>query len=280
MNHFLKYASFIKLEHTLFSLPLVLSGAMIANGSWPSLQVLILMLLAAIGARTFALCMNRLIDRRIDRENPRTKDWPLPSGSMKVVEAWGVAVASLFIYLIAATLLSDFCLRLSWIPLAAFVAYPYLKRVTKWSHLWLGVVWSMVPLGGFFAVNPSFKGIGPVLFLSVFSIFWLAGFDIIYSTLDEDFDKGSGLHSLPSALGSERALKVSGLFHLLAFAVLVLLYGVWLAGPITVIFLMIIGLLLYLEHQFIYYVDLAFFKLNVAVGCAVLFFIVAGIKGV
>jgi len=280
MNQFQKYASFIKLEHTLFSLPLILSGAIMAERSWPSMRVLALMLIAAAGARTFALCMNRLIDRRIDKANPRTAGRHIPSGLVKVIVAWIIALLALCIYLWAARLLSVFCFHLAWIPLAAFTAYPYFKRFTKWSHLGLGLVWSLVPLAGYFAVKPSFEGIFPVLLLGIFSIFWLAGFDVIYAIDDEAFDREAGLHSLPSALGLDRALRLSGLFHAIAFVSLVILYGVWLAGPITVILLMVIGLLLYLEHQFANYVDVAFFKMNVAIGCVVLFFVVSGIKGV
>jgi 4-hydroxybenzoate polyprenyltransferase len=280
MNLLQNYAKFIKLEHTLFSIPLILSGALLAERGWPSPMSLLLIFLAAGGARTFALCLNRIIDRNIDRQNPRTKDRPLANGSMSLLEAWLLAAVSIIIYLAAAKSLSGFCLKYSWIPLVAFTIYPYFKRFTKWSHIGLGLVWSLIPLSGFFAVKPAFDGLGAVLMLALFSLFWLAGFDIIYSTLDEDFDREAGLHSLPCAWGSERALKLSGTFHLISFMVLVVLYGVWLGGPVTVMFLGIIGILLYLEQQFANYVDLSFFKMNVAIGFAVFFFIWSGLKGV
>jgi 4-hydroxybenzoate polyprenyltransferase len=144
----------------------------------------------------------------------------------------------------------------------------------------LGLVWSLVPLAGFFAVKPSLDGAGPVFVLAVFSVFWLAGFDIIYATLDEEFDRRAGVRSLPAHLGSYRALKVSALFHLLAFFTLIFLYGFWLGGPLTVMLLAIVGVLLFLEQYFSAYVDFSFFHVNIWIGVAVLVFIMTGVKGV
>jgi len=280
MNHLQKYASFIKLEHSLFSVPLLFAGAVLAEEKWPSWRVSFLILLAGVSARVVAMSLNRIIDREIDQRNPRTRDRHLPSGALKLVDAWLSVFVALAVYLLSAWSLSDFCLRWSWIPIVAFSVYPYFKRLTKWTHLGLGLVWSLVPLGGFFAVCPSLKGVGPVALLSVFCIFWLAGFDIIYATMDEAFDREAGLYSLPSAWGSARALRMAGHFHQLAFAALVALYAVWLSGPVTVLMLFVIGILLYLEQKFSRYVDLAFFQMNVFIGFAVLFFVLLGIKGV
>ena len=116
--------------------------------------------------------------------------------------------------------------------------------------------------------------------LGLFSIFWLAGFDIIYATLDEDFDREAGLYSLPACWGGDRALRLAGMFHFLAFVVLVFLYGIWFAGPLTVMLLGIVGILLLLEYQLSRYVDLAFFQLNTIIGFVVLFFVLSGLKGV
>jgi len=280
MNYLKKYLSFIKIEHILFSLPLLFAGAYMAGRQWPSLRLACLMLLAGAGARTVALVLNRIIDLELDQKNPRTKDRQLARGQINLLEAWTIVILGLAVYLYSAWLISDFCLRLSWIPIAAFAAYPFLKRFTKWVHLFLGLVWSLVPLGGFFAVQPAWDGILPILVLSVFSVFWLAGFDIIYATLDEEFDRTHGLFSIPSCWGNKWAMRISGLFHFLAFLSLVALYSIWLAGPITVMLLIVIGILLLLEQKFSNYVDLAFFKMNVAIGFVVMFFVLAGIKGV
>jgi 4-hydroxybenzoate polyprenyltransferase len=119
-----------------------------------------------------------------------------------------------------------------------------------------------------------------VLLVALFSVFWLAGFDIIYATLDEDFDRQAGVKSLPAHMGSAKALKVAALFHFLAFVSLVVLYGVWLGGPLTVMMLAIIAVLLFLEQYFSSYVDFSFFHVNVWIGVAVLIFIMTGVKGV
>ncbi len=280
MKFLQKYAGFIKLEHTLFSIPLLFSGAYLAGNKWPSLRVTFLILIAGSSARVVAMTLNRIIDRHIDRKNPRTQSRHLATGAMKLWEAWITVFLSLAFYLFTAWLLSDFCLKYSWIPVIAFAAYPYFKRFTKWTHVGLGFVWALVPLGGFFAVNQTLVGIIPVIMLGVFCIFWLAGFDIIYATLDEKFDRESGVKSLPAAWGSERALKMAGTFHVLSFVILLALYGVWLSGPVTVMLLAMIGILLYLEQKFSNYVDLAFFQINAVIGFFVLFFVIAGIKGV
>lgn len=274
------YTSFIKLEHTLFSIPLLFAGSFLAANEWPSLRVAFLVVLAGISARVVAMTLNRIIDRRIDKKNPRTANRHLPAGTMTLWEAWATVIVGLGVYLFAAWLLSDFCLKLSWIPILAFAAYPYFKRLTKWTHVGLGLVWSLVPLSGFFAVKPSIDGVFPAAMLGIFCVFWLAGFDIIYATLDEEFDRANGVFSLPAAWGSERAMKMSGLFHILAFAALLTLYMTWFSGPVTVMLLAVIGILLYLEQAFSHYVDLAFFQMNVAIGLVVLFFVMAGTKGV
>src|SRR5690242_7563324 len=112
-----KYSSFIKLEHTLFSLPLIFAGAVIAENQWPSARVILLILLAATAARIVAMTLNRIIDREIDKRNPRTQNRHIPSGAMKLYEAWLVVFVSLAVYLLSAWLLNDVCLRLAWLPL-------------------------------------------------------------------------------------------------------------------------------------------------------------------
>ena len=276
-----KYSSFIKLEHTLFSLPLIFAGALIGAGSqWPPLRVSLLILVAGTAARVVAMTLNRIIDREIDKHNPRTQERHLASGTMKVYEAWAIVAVCLALYLFAAWLLNDVCLRLSWIPIVGFSAYPFFKRFTKWTHLGLGLVWSMVPLAGYLAVKPSAQGIAPAVMLGVFSVFWLAGFDIIYATMDEEFDRAAGVYSLPAAWGSRRALRASAVFHVLAFLALVVLYAVWFAGPITVMLLALAGALLLIEQWFSGYVDMAFFQMNAAIGLVIFLFVLSGLKGV
>lgn len=275
-----KYTSFIKLEHSLFSLPLFFSGAILATGAMPSLRTLLFILVAGSSARVVAMTLNRIVDRQIDKKNPRTQYRHLATGVMKLYEAWGVLVLALALYLWSAWSLSVFCLKLSWIPLVGFALYPTFKRFTKWTHLGLGLVWSLVPLGGFLATKATLEGVGPVLVIGIFCMFWLAGFDIIYATADEDFDRKEGLCSLPACWGLKRALRVASLFHFLAFLCLALLYGGWLSGNLSLMVLLAIGVFLFMEQKLSSWVHFAFFQTNVVIGFLVLILVMTGIKGV
>ncbi len=276
MKRVLAYGRFVKIEHTLFSFPLLLSGALLAQGEL-SLRTLLLILLAGTGARTAALGLNRILDRHIDRENPRTESRELPSGVMSPLEAFGVTAAGIGLFLASAYGISLRCLALAPIPLAIFLVYPLLKRFTMWAHLGVGAALAMGPLGAWYAVQLDFRDFGNVLILCLFTLFWVAGFDIIYSTLDQDFDRSQGLHSLPSRLGRERALLISASFHAAGFALLAALYLRALAGPVAALLLALIGVLLVTEHRRARDVDLAFFKINAALGFVVLGFIALGL---
>jgi 4-hydroxybenzoate polyprenyltransferase len=213
-----KFFSFIKIEHTLFTLPLIYSGFLLGMKEPPSLSLLALVLLSAVGARTSAFALNRIIDRNIDARNPRTAVRELPSGRMSLQEAFGVLVAGIAIYFGSAALISTFCLALAPIPLVIFTVYPYMKRFTAIAHFGVGLGMSMAPLGGYFAASPSFGNILPAALLCLFTVFWGAGFDIIYATLDEDFDRRERLYSFVSRFGKKNALMWSSIFHLIAFA--------------------------------------------------------------
>ena len=265
-----KYLSFIKIEHTLFSLPMIYSGVFLAAKERPSTLLLVLVLFAAVGARLVAMTLNRIIDREIDKHNPRTIKRELPSGSMNLMEGYGVLLLGLAVYLISAKMISDFCFFLSPIPLIVFVIYPYLKRFTPLAHFGVGMGLAMGPLGGFFAVTGSAERFGEALLLPLFNLFWATGFDIIYSTLDETFDKKAGLFSFPSRFGKKRALQISGLLHMLAFVVLIALVFFSLKALIAIPFLLLSGFLLWLEQHKAEDVELAFFKINIVVGFSIL----------
>lgn len=271
------YGRFVKIEHTLFSFPLLLSGALLARGEL-GLKTLALILVAGTGARTTALGLNRILDARIDAKNPRTRNREIPSGAISGSEAWGVTGAGIAVFLAAAYWISPKCLALAPIPLAVFLLYPLLKRMTMWAHLGVGAALAMGPLGAFYAVQLDFEDFGNALLLCSFTFFWVAGFDVIYATMDEEFDRSSGLHSLPARLGRKNALRVSFVFHLLAFALLVLLYARALEGTLSAALVALTGALLFLEHLWAEDVDLAFFKINAAVGFVVLALIWVGLK--
>jgi 4-hydroxybenzoate polyprenyltransferase len=271
-NRLISYSRFVKAEHTLFSLPLIFSGAVLAGHQWPSWKLTALMLGAGFGARTTAFAMNRMIDRRIDARNPRTAERELPKGTMSLAEAWGVLAGGLIIYLACAAAIAPICLYLSPLPLAVFVIYPYMKRFTPLAHFGVGLADAMAPLGGWMAVRQSFEGVGPALWLGLFTFLWVSGFDIIYSTMDEKFDRSENLHSLPSRLGSQTALKISGGLHVAAFLSLAALYYFYLRTPLALGCLGMIGGLLYWEHSQSDDVDLAFFKINAVLSFGVLIF--------
>lgn len=270
------WGRFLRFEHTLFSLPMLFAGVLLGAGLDPPGRLLLLVLTAGVGARTAALGLNRIIDRRLDAENPRTVSRELPSGALGLGEAWGLTAGGTGVYLGAAWLLAPICLVLAPIPLAVFVAYPYLKRVTPWCHLGVGLGLAMAPLGGWFAARLSFDGVGPALFLAGFTLAWVAGFDVIYSTLDQAHDRAVGLRSLPARYGRRTALRISRALHLTAWLLLAALVFGWLAWPPALAPLLGVGGLLAWEQRKADDIDLAFFRVNVWVGFIALATVAAG----
>ncbi len=279
------YASFVRLEHTLFSLPLILAGVFSAPGSALAPLRWLLIAIAAVGARTAAMALNRLIDRRLDALNPRTRGRELPSGRMRLAEAWGLLVASSAAYLIACAALGPWYLRVSWVPLLVFTVYPYLKRVTPFCHFGVGAALALAPLAGYAAAHPDLTRPAVAFWIAGFAFAWVSGFDIIYATLDEEFDRSQGVKSMVAWLGRARALRVSAVLHGAAFACLLavgaLLWRMpgsarapW-AAPALALTLAFSGVLLVLEQRWAEDVNLAFFKVNVVVGFAVLALVLA-----
>jgi 4-hydroxybenzoate polyprenyltransferase len=272
-----KYFSFVKIEHTLFSLPLIYSGVLLGTqGRAPTITVLFLVLAAATGARTIAFALNRIIDRHIDARNPRTLVRDLPSGRMTLSEALWVLLAGALLYFGSAWFISSFCFTLSPIPLAVFVVYPTMKRFTPLAHFGVGLGLAMGPLGGWFAVSPSLDHLAVPLLLAFFTLFWVAGFDIIYSTLDEEFDRKENLYSFPSRFGRERALWFSGIFHAVAFVLLVVLFFYSILSLLALPLLLLTGFLLYLEQKKASDVELAFFTINSIAGFCVFLMVLIG----
>lgn len=271
------FLNFIKIEHTLFSLPLIYSGVFLASRQLPSIKLLVLILFAAIGARTTALALNRIIDREIDRRNPRTADRELASGRLSVRDASMVLAGGIAVYLLSAALISTFCLMIAPIPLAIFVAYPYMKRFTPLAHFGVGLGLAMAPLGGWFAVQQSLENAGPAVLLTLFTVLWVSGFDIIYSTLDELFDRQAQLYSFSSRYGKKTALRISAFLHVAAFVVLAILFLTYVRAVASFVFLLCSGYLLYLEHRKSEDVELAFFRINAVLGFAVLGMVVSGV---
>ena len=273
------YASFVRFEHTLFSLPLILAGVFSARGDAMSATRWLLVAVAAVGARTAAMTLNRVIDRHHDAKNPRTRSRELPAGRMKLAEAVALLAVSTAAYLVACSALGPWYLKVAIVPFAVFAAYPYLKRFTPLCHAGVGTALALAPLAGFAAAHPSLEQSGAALMLSAFALCWVTGFDIIYATLDEASDRANGIHSMVVWLGRERALRVSWALHVAA--ALALGRAVWRiatsGGAASPGWLAVSGIgfaatvvLLWLEQRWAEDVNLAFFKTNVVVGFLVL----------
>ena len=216
---------------------------------------------------------NRVIDRDIDSKNPRTANREIPASKVTVREAIILGLFSLFCYFLFAYLLAPICLVLSPIPLAIFIAYPYLKRYTSMAHFGVGLALSMAPLGGYMAASQRIPLTPDIIALGLFVFFWVSGFDIIYATLDEEFDRDQGLFSLPAVMGKSRALRISGILHFLSFCGLSVVGFLGNQNWISMVILALTGFFLFLEHRFSDNVDLAFFGGNVVVGFLVLFLV-------
>jgi len=273
-----RYFSFVKIEHTLFSLPLIYSGVMLASRDGaPPLRILILVLTAATGARTVTFALNRIIDRQIDARNPRTASRDLPTGRMTLWDAAWVTIAGGALYCGSALLISPFCLYMAPIPLAVFIIYPTMKRYTPLAHFGVGLGLAMGPLGGWFAISPSFHDLSAPALLALFTLFWVAGFDIIYATLDEEFDRRESLYSFPARFGKRTALRISAVFHGIAFLLLVALFLYSYMSLLALPLLLLTGGLLYLEQRKAEDVPLAFFRINAVAGFAVFCMVLIGV---
>lgn len=259
----------IKFEHTIFALPFAFMGAVLGNmvveGTWPTWSEIGWIIAAMVGARSAAMALNRLIDRRIDAKNPRTSKRAIPAGLISEKEVILFIIGSFALLFLAASQLNRLAVIL--LPVAVFILvfYSYTKRFTWLCHVILGASIGLAPLGGWVAVTGQIDGLALILYVSV--IFWTAGFDIIYACQDVEFDRREGLYSIPSRFGLARALFLARLFHgitiagLVALAVLVPL-GTWFMLGVAVA----AGLLIY-EHRLVSPGDLsrlntAFFTMN------------------
>ena len=216
---------FTKIEHTAFSLPLVIAGSWIATqGRSPGLPLLLLIVTAAAGARIFGMSFNRIFDRSIDARNPRTASRELPSGRMSVRMALAVALLGLGVYFTACTILGGWCLVLSPVPLIPLLGYSLLKRFTALCHFGIGLCLALAPLGAYVATAGDIRFSSGIILFAVFVFFWLSGADIIYSLLDIDNDLAHGIRSLPAQVGPRNALAISAACELIASGALTAVY--------------------------------------------------------
>ncbi len=259
------YGRMIKFSHSIFALPFALSSAALAARQGFRWSQVLWILVAMVGARSAAMGFNRLADQAIDAGNPRTAGRELPRGVLSRTEVWSFVLLSAAALVAAAAMLNPLCLALSPLALVIVFGYSYTKRFTPASHLVLGLALSLAPLGAWLAIRGAFSS--TPLMLAGAVLFWVAGFDTIYSCQDADFDRAAGLHSLPARLGIARALTLARIFHL---AAVVLLAAVFLLEELHLVYLpgvLALALLLVYEHSLVKADDLsqvnaAFFTVN------------------
>ena len=265
------YASLVRFSHTVFALPFAFASLVLA---WPrhaiTLRSVLWILVAMVCARTAAMGFNRLADRKFDALNPRTKSWELPMGTVKTWEAGLLTIGASIIFVLGAYQLNWTCFVLSPIALAVIFFYSLTKRFTWTSHLFLGVALSLAPIGAWLAVAGSATDLRELvipLCLGLAVVFWLAGFDIIYSLQDREFDRSHGLHSIPVRFGVTWALRLSSLFHVCTIVFLILVGVAAKLGIIYWIGCLAVSLILMWEHRIVRPNDLsrinrAFFDFN------------------
>jgi 4-hydroxybenzoate polyprenyltransferase len=276
------YINLVKLPHTVFALPFALVGVVLASyRSRLRLGELGWVVLAFSAARFAAMAFNRIADRRIDAENPRTAMREIPRGILTVGEAWLAVVVAAIVFVVAAGALNRLCLYLSPLALAWVLGYSYTKRFTRWSHLVLGAGLGIAPVGGYLAITGSWSRPWWLLIaLAAAVTTWVAGFDILYSLPDERFDREHALHSIPAALGERRAIYVARSLHLLTIVALAL---VGVGAHLGVVYWCGIALaaaILFYEHSLVHPGDLskldaAFFTMNGMLSITLFFFVLA-----
>ena len=215
-----KYLSLIKFSHTIFAMPFAFIGFFLATKSYEFEWItLVYVILCMVFARSAAMAFNRYIDRDIDTKNERTaKVREIPNGTITPKNALFFVIMNSFLFVATTFFINTLCLALSPIALLVVLGYSYTKRFTSLCHLVLGLGLSLAPIGAYLAVSGEFNIIP--LFFSAAVLFWVSGFDIIYSLQDEEFDKTHELHSIPVLLGKKNALMLSNILHLLTFSAL------------------------------------------------------------
>lgn len=264
----------IKFEHTLFALPFALLGAILAADGFPSKWQIFWIIVAMVGARSAAMTFNRIADRDLDAENPRTANRELPAGKLSLVFAWSFLFVSIAVFVLASWSLNWLTFALSPIALISILGYSYAKRFTTFSHLMLGWALAISPTASWIAVRGTIDSEIPLL-LSLFVLMWTAGFDIMYACQDAEFDRRYGLYSIPARLGIAKALWIARIFHFQAFLVLLVLLAFTGFGWPAYLGVGAVGALLTYQHLLVRADDLsrmnaAFFTANAFVSIILL----------
>jgi 4-hydroxybenzoate polyprenyltransferase len=273
----------VAIEHSVFALPFAYLAALTAmtrvdgRVDWAKL---LLITVAMVGARTFAMAVNRIIDRGIDARNPRTARRELVTGTVTVRTAWIGAAVALAVFLVAAAALNPLCLTLAPLALVTLAVYPYAKRFTNWPHAVLAVAQVIGPVGAWLGVTGTLSGSGPAWALGVAVGLWIGGFDLIYACQDAEIDQSIGVRSVPARYGVSFALRLSIAAHAVTFALFVLFGALVGLGWLWWIGLVLAAAAFVYEHAIVRPGDLsrvnrAFFTANGFVGIALFAFALA-----
>lgn len=274
------FLEMIKFEHTIFALPFAYMGAFLAARGEPTLSQAFWIFIGMVGGRTAAMGFNRIVDIPYDLQNPRTRDRALPKGLITKTEAWSLVLLAIAFYFLAAFMLNRLALMVSPFFLAVLLLYSYTKRFTPLCHIFLGLALGLSPIAGWIAVRGDIQLLPVVLGSGV--LCWVAGFDILYACMDAEFDKNTGLYSIPACLGLKKAFHVSAWLHFAAFLAFL---GVGILGNLNWIYyigLTLTGLLLFAQRRIVSPNDLsrlnlAFFTFNGAISIVLFMFTVISI---
>jgi 4-hydroxybenzoate polyprenyltransferase len=270
----------IKWEHSIFALPFALTGAVLAANGWPSLRVLGWIIVCMVAARSAAMAFNRLVDARFDAANPRTAMRAIPTGTLSGNFVGGFVVVSVVIFAVGAAMLNKLTLELAPVALGVVLAYSYMKRITRWSHVVLGLALGIAPSAAWIAVRGSLDL--RIVVLTAAVLLWVGGFDVLYACQDFEHDRKVGLNSVPQAFGIGAAFWIARAMHvgmLLLLGWLMVLFGL---GRIAGFGVVLVALLLLYEHLIISPRDMrrmnaAFFTLNGVISVVFFSFVAADV---
>ncbi|RMF97525.1 MAG: 4-hydroxybenzoate octaprenyltransferase [Candidatus Schekmanbacteria bacterium] len=277
---FIEFLKDIKIEHTLFALPFAITSMFMAIDSLPEIKLFFWIILAMVGARSWAMAFNRIVDAEYDRKNERTKNRAIPAGRLSKKQMFFYAFIALLIFEISAYEINHLAFLLS--PLAIFIIsfYSFTKRFSYFSHFFLGLSLAIAPVGAWVAVKEEISLISILLGCAV--LFWTAGFDILYSLQDIEFDKKEGLYSFPVKFGIEKSLLTARIMHAIMILFLIILSYPAALGRFYILGIVLCGIFIAYEHFIVKPSDLsrinqAFFTVNAVVSVAIMIFTIADI---
>jgi len=280
MEKLSNFSELVMFQHSIFSLPFIFIAMLTAAHGWFGWKLLFLGVLAAVSARNFAMGVNRYLDRDIDQINPRTKNRPSVDGRVSTKDMQLFIAGNALFFIVVSYFINTLALILSVPILGILAGYTYFKRFSASAHLVLGVSLGLAPIAGAVAV----LGEIPLwsVYLAIGVMFWVAGFDLLYSLQDMEFDRKNNLHSIPAKLGEKKTLTIARIFHLLAVIFWGLYVGPSEIGSYGTMAVIVSALLLGYEHLLVFEdpnnIDKAFFTVNGYLGFVFLLFVIIGVS--